>query len=426
MITKSKWLRTAALLGAVALVAAACGDDDGGGGGDGTAGGGETITVIHDIGGEQEQAALEAALDIFENQTGHTVQHEFTDDIATTLNIRVDGNNPPDVVLHPQPGALAAFAAEGALTPLADVGATEFDGLVPGMLEAGTFDGTSYGVMVKPAVSSLLWYRTDLVDSPPETWDDLIALSDEIADGGITPWCIGIESAGATGWVATNWIEDIVLRTQGGDGYDQWTTNELTFSSPEITAAFELAEAIFFNEDYVLGGTTGILNTPFGEAAAPMWQDPPACALHRQAGFIEGSFTGEFGTDYDVTIMPTIDGNGGAVFSGNVAAVMTDSQAAGALVEFLASSEGQEAWHSHPGSGSLSSRADFDVSLYPSASLAAQGELLANAPVARFDGSDLMPSAVGGNAFFSQLIAWLNGSQDLATTLANIDAAWPA
>ena len=47
----------------------------------------------------------------------------------------------------------------------------------------------------------------------PETWDDLLALSDQIvADGGI-PWCIGIESATATGWPATDWIEDIMLRT---------------------------------------------------------------------------------------------------------------------------------------------------------------------------------------------------------------------
>jgi len=424
MGTKSKWLRLAALTGALALVLVACGDD-GEGGGDGTETGGapETITVLHDIGGEEEQAALQAALDAFEAATGHTVQPELTDDIATTLNIRVDGNNPPDVVLHPQPGALAAFAAEGALTPLADVGVTDFDGLVPGMVETGTFDGTIYGVVVKAAVSSLLWYRTDLVDTAPTTWDDLVALSGELADGGTTPWCIGIESGGATGWVTTNWIEDIVLGNEGGDGYDQWTSNELTFSSPEITAAFEQAAEIFFDEDFVVGGTTGIVNTPFGDAAVPMWQDPPGCALHRQAGFIEGSFTGEFGTDYNVALNPAT--NGGAVFSGNVAAVMTDSQAAGQLVEFLISAEGQEAWHSHAGSGSLSVRADFDTSLYPSASLSGQGELLAGASVARFDGSDLMPSAVGGNEFFSQLVAWLNG-QDLATTLADIDAAWPA
>lgn len=417
-----KLKRVVPLILAIAMVAAACSSGDGGGEG------GE-VSILHAIAGEAEQAALQAALDAFEESSGATVAAEFTDDIATTLGIRVDGNNPPDVVLHPQPGALAALAAEGNLTPLADVGIESLDGLVPGMSETGTFDGTQYGVVTKAAVSSLLWYRADVFEeqgyTAPDAWEGMLDLSQTIADSGTTPWCIGIESGGATGWVATNWIEDAMLRLHGPEAYDQWVNGELDFTSPEVTAAFEQVGEIFFNQDLVLGGATGIINTPFGEAAAPMFQDPPACLMHRQAGFIEGEFDGEYGTAYDVTIMPPIDGQGGAVFSGDVAAVLTDNQTAGDLVEFLVSTEGQEAWHSDEGSGSLSVRADFDTSLYPNDSLAKQGELLANAPVARFDGSDLMPSAVGGQAFFTELVAWLNG-QDLETSLSNIEAAWPA
>jgi alpha-glucoside transport system substrate-binding protein len=424
------WTLRLALLMTFALIAAACGGDDGDGdGGDGGDGGGGEVSLLHAIAGSGEQEALQAALDAFEESTGNSVTPEFTDDIATTLGIRVDGNNPPDVVLHPQPGALEGLADEGNLTPLSDVGVNGLDGLVPGMVETGTFDDTSYGVVVKAGVSSLLWYRTDVFESEgyaePESWSDMMDLTQEVADSGTTPWCIGMESGGATGWVATNWIEDAMLRLHGGDTYDQWTAGELDFSSPEVTEAFELVGEIFFGDGYVLGGTTGIINTPFAEAAAPMFQDPPACLMHRQAGFIEGEFDGELGTEYGVTMMPPVDGQGGAVFSGDVAGVLTDNQTAGELVEFLVSSEGQEAWHSHEGSGSLSVRADFDSSLYPNDSLQQQGELLANAEVARFDGSDLMPSAVGGEAFFTQLVAWLNG-QDLETTLSNIDSAWPS
>ena len=414
-----------ALLALFALIATACGDggDDGGDGGDGE-GGGE-VSLLHAIAGPEEQQALQAALDAFEESTGNTVTPEFTDDIATTMGIRIDGNNPPDVVLHPQPGALAGLAGEENLTPLSDVGVEGLDGLVPGMVETGTFDGTSYGVVVKAAVSSLLWYRADAENfTEPESWADMMEMTKTIADSGTTPWCIGIESGGATGWVATNWIEDAMLRLHGPEAYDQWVAGELDFASPEVTEAFELVGEIFLNDEYVLGGATGIINTPFAEAAAPMFQDPPACVMHRQAGFIEGEFDGEFGTDYGVTIMPPVEEQGGAVFSGDVAAVLTDNQTAGELVAFLVSAEGQEAWHSHEGSGSLSVRADFDTSKYPNDSLAKQGELLAGAEVARFDGSDLMPSAVGGEAFFTELVAWLNG-QDLETTLSNIDSAWP-
>ena len=54
----------------------------------------------------------------------------------------------------------------------------------------------------------------------PETWDDLVALTDEIRATGVTPWCVSMEHGDATGWVATDWIEDILLRTAPPETYD--------------------------------------------------------------------------------------------------------------------------------------------------------------------------------------------------------------
>jgi alpha-glucoside transport system substrate-binding protein len=42
----------------------------------------------------------------------------------------------------------------------------------------------------------------------------------------------------------------------------------------------------------------------------------------------------------------------------------------------------------------------------------------------RFDGSDQMPAAVGSDAFWKQSTSWITG-QDTATTLNNIEKAWP-
>jgi alpha-glucoside transport system substrate-binding protein len=36
-----------------------------------------------------------------------------------------------------------------------------------------------------------------------------------------------------------------------------------------------------------------------------------------------------------------------------------------------------------------------------------------------------MPRAVGTGAFWSELVAWIKGDQDLDATLQRIDAAWP-
>jgi alpha-glucoside transport system substrate-binding protein len=423
--------------GVAAMVLAACGGDDGGSadGGDGGDGGG-SVDLLHAISGDQEQAALQQALDAFEEATGNTVNVEASPDFETVITTRVTGGNPPDVALYPQPGLLNRTVDAGSAVSFADAG-IDVDGLnsslVEGMVDTGTFDDETYGVVVKLATKSLLWYPGQAYEEAgyevPETWDDMISTSQQIVDDGGTPWCIGIEDGAATGWVATDWVEDVMLRLHGPDVYDQWVEHEILFDSPEVREAFETIEELWFNDDFNVGGQTGILQIPFADSVSPMFEDEPGCYFHRQAGFITGSFPedAELGTDYDFAYLPPIDDSVGSpvLFSGDLAAIHTDNPVAAELVEFLASNEGQEAWMGHEGAGSLAVTSDFDNSVYPTEALAQQGEILANADFARFDGSDLMPGEVGGGAFWEQMVAWVSGNQDLDTTLQNIDNAWP-
>ena len=49
------------------------------------------------------------------------------------------------------------------------------------------------------------------------------------------------------------------------------------------------------------------------------------------------------------------------------------------------------------------------------------------AETARFDASDLMPSAVGGGSFWTGMVDYTrNGPSSLDGILAEIDASWPA
>ena len=430
-----------ALLALFALIAAACGDggdDAGGDGGTEAGGGGESgeITFMHGITGEAEQEALQAAVDAYQEASGNTVNVEASPDFSTIIVTRVTGGNAPDVALYPQPGLLRNIAEQGNAVDFETAGVElEDDQLVPGMVETGTFDDKTYGVVVKLGIKSLLWYAADDMEADgyevPDTWSALKETTTQIAsdmggEAGRAPWCIGIEDGGNTGWVATDWIEDLVLRIHGEEVYDQWVSHEIPFDSPEITEVFEELESIWFDEAAVVGGTTGILQTPFADAATPMFNDPTGCYFHRQAGFITGSFPtdSELGTDYDVAYLPSDEGQP-VLFSGDLAAIHSDNPVAADFVSFLASAEGQEAWMSHEGAGSLAVRTDFDSANYPAEPLQKQGDILAEATVARFDASDLMPSEVGAEAFWSEMVAWISGSQDLSATLKNIDAAWP-
>ena len=115
-------------------------------------------------------------------------------------------------------------------------------------------------------------------------------MSDQIVSNGSTPWCIGIESGAATGWPATDWIEMLMLRTGPLSNYDNWVNGTLKFDSPEVKKAVSYMTPIWFNDEYVYGGTKSIATTNFADAPKPMFDNPPKCWLLKQGNFITGFF----------------------------------------------------------------------------------------------------------------------------------------
>ncbi len=114
----------------------------------------------------------------------------------------------------------------------------------------------------------------------PTTWADLMTLTETIAASGIKPWCAGIESGDATGWPATDWIEDVVLRDLGPEGYDQWVSHDLPFNDPKMVTAVDKVGAILKNDKYVNGGygpVKSIASTAFQEGGVPITEGK--CAL---------------------------------------------------------------------------------------------------------------------------------------------------
>ena len=118
---------------------------------------------------------------------------------------------------------------------------------------------------------------------------DLTALSDQIvADGGV-PWCIGAESGVATGWVLTDWIEDFMMRYQGGDVYDQWVNHEIPFNDPQVVRDRRRTSATFVKNPDYLGGENNvkaIATTKFQDGGTGVATGD--CYMHRQANFYYG------------------------------------------------------------------------------------------------------------------------------------------
>jgi alpha-glucoside transport system substrate-binding protein len=428
---------------ALALVASACGGDDDD---SSTAGGGgsnqqkNTGKVNLMSAGEPEEVA--AYQDIFDEQINadadYNVEIESVGDFEEQFQIRAEGGT-LDVAAVPQPGAIADLVDKGELTSLEDLGFNIDDlnsTLGESFVSLGEYKGKHYGLPTNINLKSMVWYPKDDFDAAgykvPETWDDLLALSDQIKADGSTPWCVGFGSEGSTGWPATDWMEDIMLRTAGPDVYDQWWKHEIPFNDDAVKKAGEMFGDVMFKDGYVLGGAASTPDIAFGDAPAPMFETPPKCWLHRQASFINSFFpeTAKAGVDYDWFPLPPIDKQG-TLFGGELSVIGKNAnrpEVKDFLDQFI-DVPVQCAMGGVQASSRISPNVKVEKSCYANDILADASVILTGAlkdGSGRFDASDLMPAEVGSGSFWTGMVEYMKGGPDsLDGVLSDVEASWP-
>jgi alpha-glucoside transport system substrate-binding protein len=419
------------------LVACGNGDDDASPGtGDGDNGSpgagadldGETVSVLVVWGGA-ELESFEAMIAPFEEETGVEVEIESTRDLNAVLTTRLAGGNPPDVAGLPGPGPMAEFARAGDLKPLPqevlDVLQSDYD---EGVITDATVDDELVGIFVKTSVKGLIFYNPAAMEaggySVPEDYAGLESLVSDISADGISPWGIALESGAATGWPATDWIEDFVIRQSGPEVYDQWVNGELAWSSDEIRAAWEAFGAWSTDEAFVNGGPQAVVNTPFGNGGDCMFGDEPECFLHHQASFITSFFEENnpeeavAGETYDFFPMPGIDFDG-VVYAGDLFGMFNDTPAAAALMEYLVTADAQQIWVER--GGALSANQNVSLDAYPDDTSRRSAEFLVGAETIRFDGSDKMPAEMN-EAFFGGILDFVQNPENLDSVLEELDS----
>ncbi len=375
----------------------------------------------------------------FEDATGIKVNYIGDKEFEARISISVDAGDPPDIADFPQPGKVASFARQGHLVDLNEFIPQDWleQQYNQSWLDMGTMAGPdgepmTAGLWHRFNGKSLVWYPKKAWDAAgyaiPETWDDLLALTQQIADDGDTAWCIGIESQAATGWPATDWTEETMLRTTSLENYDKWVLGELPFSSPEVKNAIETWSEMWLNPDYVYGGTDAIVSTYFGDAPVPMFEDPPKCWMHKQGNFITGFFPEgtEAGVDYGFFYFPPVSDEFGKPFlvAGDVMVMFNDRPEVRALMEFFTTPESASGWLSN--GGALAAHLTATPDMYGVDIERGIAELVGEATSFRFDASDLMPGEVGSGSFWTGMTDYVSGLSDLDTALAEIDASWPA
>ena len=467
---KKSSIKLAAIPVALALVAGACGSDsssdsesgdstadttadttadsaggDAEGGADGETMdfGGAEVTIT---GSERDDPSVIAINDALNEHFGPmnlTVTFAGDADWEANINTQVQGGNPPDISFFPQPGKLADFAREGFIVPVDDaVNAAISEYWAPGLSDVVKVDDVQYGVPAKSDLKGIVFYKPALFEADgyevPTTYDEFVALVDEMAAAdGPKPLCVGIESGTATGWMFTDWVEDMMLRLWGGEVYDQWISNEVKFDDPMVIEAMQAVKDLWTDENvYAAGGTISATNfgAPVAEAHAA-----DDCYMVRHSNFFAGLYPA--GTAFadpenpeaiDVFYFPDINGDGPVLSAGNFAAAFNDDPATMAVMEYIATADYAETRQRLQSaelegslSGYLSAAKGQDPSVYQPLEQRFL-EILSSADFVRFDGGDLMPADVGSGSFWSEGTSLVNGDITAEEAGANIQATWPS
>ena len=391
-----------------------------------------------------EQNAYEKSWVEFSKCTGIKINYEASDQMEALLPTRVKGGTAPNIAFIPQPGLLKKLGSDPSLAPKpapAAVTANVDKYWAPAYKAYGTVGGTFYAAPLSSNMKSLVWYSPQTFKTKgyqiPKTWDELFALSDKMVADGIKPWCGGIESGKATGWLATDWLEQTVLRQSGPDVYDKWVTHDIKFNSPEITKAMDTISGWMKNPKYVnagIGDVKTIATTKFQDGGKPILVSQGAkCGMYQQASFYAGQWAtfqkdakiAEDGDAYafflpSMPTSPTLPVVGGGEF----VAAYSDAPEVVAFQTYLSSAE----WATDKVKlgGWVSANNGVPQDAYQDTISALSAKILADKTATfRFDASDIMPAAVGAGEEWKQMTAWFAEDKPTADVLSAIDAAWP-
>lgn len=396
----------------------------------------EVVNIYGGFSGDQA-AGFQAELDVFGAANGLTIKYTIMNSFDTDIRVKVKAGQAPDIAMWPQPGGLLEYASVlEPLDTLVDLKAIKAT-LVPGWDTLAVKGGKTYGLPVSANVKSLVWYNPANFKAAglavPTTDAQLTALTAKIKAKKLGfPWCIGIESGGATGWAATDWLEEYVLRYGGVATYNNWWKGKVAFNSPIVTKAGKKVAEVMLTAGNVNGGGKAIAATSFGTTTALFATDANKCFMMRQGSFITSFFPDAIKAEYaandfthvGVFKLPTPIGATDAVLGGgDLAAGFNDNAGTKKVLSFILSDKLGQGTMLSKYPSYLSAHKTFPSALYKNPITKSIAAILGTAKAFGFDGSDLEPAIVNATEW-KELTNWIAGKKSMKEAFAAIDASW--
>src|SRR6056300_1643092 len=361
-------------------------------------------------------------LEVISNDLGIEISYETHSDIETYLI--QNPNNNLDLAIIPNPQGVVNLGQRDIALPITTFLEDEFiEASFSQHLQNITtskIDNNNYGAWFRLIPNSLIWYdvqKYNDIGSPTfNTYEEMIKFTSENSFEERPLWCMDIESGASTGWIATNWLEDIILNNYGVEIYDQWSKQEILSSEKSILNSINNIGKLVFTENAVYGSNKRIVRKEFRNNYKNLLSEEVDCIFswggHYASFYMPKNK--QFNKDFDFFKFPSP--LNAIVGIGDVLTVLNYDEDTKLVFDKLIDESFGENWMSHPDSSYIPANIK-NINYIANPITSKERDLIIKSlkdNSFRYDASELMERKIGADALWVALKNYIDIGRERA------------
>ena len=378
-----------------------------------------------------EQQYFVEELNIIANELGIKIKYEPVSDAETFI---IDNpNSSSSIAIIPNPQGVVNLAERKLIYSLDDVlvDNNSIFNLYPNHLTSiVSHEDSIYGGWTRLFPNSLIWYDISKFEQHNvkfESFETLLEGTKKIADNGTSPWCANSESAASTGWVQTNWMEDVLLTKYGPKVYDEWSKLKINASNVKIFLSIKHIEDFIFYDNHIYNGPGSITDKEFRNLPKVLLDDSTECFMswsgHYFRYYIPEDY--QYLRDFAVTNVPKINFENSVVGIGDNIVLTKDNELSKIVISKILSKNFGEIWSSYQDTEFISANQNFNKQIINNELTKFEYSIVHDAlqkDLFRYDASEIMARSIGSNLLWELFKEYIKeGPQNLVKLLNELD-----
>ena len=352
-------------------------------------------------------------LQLIENATGLKIKYEIYSDIETHLVN--NGNANIDIAIIPNPQGVVNLGERSIVMPIDNIISVDtlnnFYSKHLQLITTSENSSKNYGAFFRLFPNSMIWYSVEKyndIGSPEfKSYDEILDFTLDYSKNNKDLWCLDIESGASTGWIATNWLEDLILSEYGLETYDEWSNQNILPSENKILNSISSIGKLLFTDNAVYGTNKRVVRKEFRNNFKNLLSEDVDCVFS-WAGHYANFYMPKdktFGIDYNFFKFPSTNSNSSIVGIGDILTVLNYSDATVNVFNLLVNENFGKEWMKNEDASYIPANKQ-NKNLIKNPLTFKEAELIQLSLIEntfRYDASELMERKIGADALWVAL-----------------------